>query len=92
MTTARSPLRVLKGQADHIAKLVKAISRGESPTEDRGGKLAAARNKDSIKFGVVMDDKVLTIDMTWVTIRETSEVGISEYILKAMREARDASH
>lgn len=89
MTTAHSPLRVLKAQADHIAKLVKAISRGENPTEDRGGKLAAARNRDSVKFGVVMDDKVLTIDMTWVTIRETSEVGISEFILKQMRDARD---
>jgi hypothetical protein len=92
MTTARSPLRVLKGQADHIAKLVKAIARGENPTEDRGGKLAAARNRGSVKFGVVMDDKVLTIDMTWATIRGTSEVGISEFILREMKEARDVVH
>jgi len=92
MTTARSPLRVLKSQADNIAKIVKAIERGENPTEDRGGKLAAARNRDSVKFGVVMDDKILTIDMPWVTIRETSEVGIAEYILKHMRESRDAEH
>jgi hypothetical protein len=89
MTIAHSPLRVLKSQADHIAKLVKAISRGENPMEDRGGKLAAARDRDSVKFGVVMDDKVITIDMTWVTIRETSEVGIAEYILNQMRGARD---
>lgn len=89
MTTAHSPLRALKAQADRIAKLVKAISRGENPTEDRGGKLAAARNRNSVKFAVVMDDKVLTIDMTWVTIRETSEVGIAEFILNHMREARD---
>jgi hypothetical protein len=92
MTTAHSPLRVLKAQADHIAKMVKAIERGENPTEDRGGKLAAARNRASVKFGVVMDDKVLTIDMTWVTIHQTSEVGLAEYILKQMREARDAEH
>jgi len=92
MTTSRSPLRVLKAQADHIAKLVKAISRGESPVEDRGGKLAAARNRDSVKLGVVMDDKVLTIDIRWATIRETSEVGIAEFILKYMRGARDAAH
>jgi hypothetical protein len=39
-----------------------------------------------------MDDKVLTIDMPWVTIRETSEVGIAEYILRHMRDARDVHH
>lgn len=92
MTTSRSSLRVLKAQADKIAKTVKAISRGESPVEDRGGKLAAARSRDSVKFGVVMDDKLLMIDMRWATIEETSEVGIAEYILKHMRESRDAVH
>lgn len=92
MTTARSPLRILKAQADNIAKIVKAVERGENPMEDRGGKIAAARNRDSVKFGVVMDDKVLTIDMTWATIRDTSEVGIAEYILQQMREARDVTH
>ena len=92
MTTAQSPLRILKAQADNIAKIVKAVDRGENPMEDRGGKIAAARTRDSVKFGVVMDDKVLTIDMTWATIRETSEVGIAEYILKQMREARDVTH
>jgi len=90
MTTSHSPLRALKAQADNIAKIVKAISRGENPIEDRGGKLAAARNRDSVKFVVVMDDKVITIDMPWATIRGTSEVGIAEYILKHMRGARDA--
>jgi len=83
---------MLKAQADNIAKTIKAIERGENPVEDRGGKLAAARNRDSVKFGVVMDDKVLTIDMLWATIRETSEVGIAEYILKHMRESRDVQH
>lgn len=92
MTTSRSPRHVLKAQADKIAKTVKAISRGENPVEDRGGKLAAARNRDHVKFGVVMDDKVLMIELSWATIRETSEVGIAEYILKQMREARDIVH
>lgn len=92
MTTAKSPLRVLKAQADKIAKTVKAVERGENPIEDRGGKIAAARDKPGIKFGVVMDDKVITVEMTWATIRETSEVGMAEYILKQMREARDVHH
>jgi hypothetical protein len=29
--------------------------------------------------------------MPWVTIRETNEVGIAEYILKHMRESREAT-
>jgi hypothetical protein len=92
MTTAHSPLRVLKAQADNIARIVKAVERGENPIEDRGGKIAAARDRDGVKFGIVMDGKVLTIDMSWALIRETSEVGIAEYVLKQMREARDAVH
>lgn len=91
MTTAQSPLRVLKAQADHIAKVVKAVERGENPIEDRGGKIAAARNRDSVKFGVVMDDKVITVDIAWATIRGYSEVALAEFILKYMRGARDAA-
>jgi hypothetical protein len=90
MTTSHSPLRALKAQADAIAKLIKAVERGENPVEDRGGKIAAARNRESVKVGVVMDDKIITLELPWATIRETSEVGMAEYILKLMRGQRDA--
>lgn len=89
MTTSQSPLRVLRGQADRMAMLLKKAERGEHIPGDNG-KLAAARGKDSVKFAVVMDDKLISIDMPWITIRDTSEGGIAEYILKHMREARDA--
>ena len=89
MTTAQSPLRVLKAQSDNIAKIIKAVERGENPIEDRGGKIAASRQKDSVKVGIVMDDKVITIEITWAMIRQTSEVALSEFILKQMREIRD---
>jgi hypothetical protein len=36
-----------------------------------------------------MDDKVITIDLPWATIRATSEVGLAEYILNQMREVRN---
>lgn len=75
MTTSNSPIRVLKAQADNIARIVKAAV-----------EISAARNRDSVKFGIVMDDKVIKVDMPWATIREMSEVGISEYILKYMRD------
>lgn len=92
MTTSHSPLRVLKTQADNIARVMKAVERGENPVEDRGGKIAAARNRGSVKFGVVMDDKVVTLDMPWATIQAHSEVSLSEWILKLMRGSREAHH
>lgn len=93
MTTARSPLRALKAQSDKMAALLKAAERGEVPSaQDTSGTIATARTKESIKFGVIMDDKVLRIEMSWATIRSTSESGISEYILKQMRDSRDTAH
>lgn len=92
MTTAQSPLRVLRAQADKIAAKIKAAERGQSIAPDPTGKLKSARARETVTFGVVMDDKVLKIEMSWVTIRETSEAGIAEYILDQMREARDAVH
>lgn len=92
MSTARSPLRKLRAEADNIAARLKALERGEVGTADPAGKVAAARARESITFGVVMDDKVLRIEMPWDTIRSLSEAGISEWILKQMREQRDAVH
>lgn len=90
MTTSHSPLRALKAQADKIAAMLKAVDRGEKIDLRFAEKIEAARGKESIKFGVVMDDKVVTVDMPWATLRETSEVGLAEYILEQMRGARDA--
>jgi len=88
MTTPQSPLRVLKAQADMIAKTIKAIERGE-PVNDPGGKIAASRATGVFKPGIVMDDKVITIEITWAQISETSEVALAEYILKLMKGARE---
>jgi hypothetical protein len=86
MTTKHSPLKQLKAQADTIAEKLKAAERGEIAV--KGG----ARDQESVKVGVVMDDKLLTIEMAWATIKSTSEAGISEYILKQMRESRDTNN
>lgn len=76
MTTARSPLRVIKAHADRIAKELKNIAGTDVPSA-------------GIRFAVVMDDKTLIIEMSWATIKDTSEAGIAEYILRYMRDARD---
>ena len=91
MTTKNSPLRVLKAQADKIAKTLKAAERGEEVGVAHEWKIAAARKEGSVKFAIFMDDKMLKIEMAWTTIRDTSEAGISEYIMKQMRESRETT-
>lgn len=92
MTTKRSPLSKLKAQANNIAKMLKAFERVEKIDFRFADKLEAARGNDVIKFAVVMDDKIIKIDMPWATIRETSEVGIAAWILDQMREARQTAN
>ena len=91
MTTKHSPLRALKAQADNIAFMLKAAERGDKIDVRFAEKIEAARNEESIVFAVFMDDKIIKIDMPWVKLRETSEVGLAEYILKQMREDRESS-
>lgn len=89
MTTKHSPLSALKAQAEKIAAVLKAAERGEKIDIRFAEKIEAARAKECFKIGIVMDDKVITIEMPWATIRDTSERGISEYIVRQMKEARD---
>lgn len=86
MTTAHSPLSRLKAQADKIAATIKEAERGEKIDVRFAEKIDAAHAKESFKVGIVMDDKVITIEMPWATIRESSEAGLAEYILDQMRE------
>jgi hypothetical protein len=87
MSTALSPLRVLKRQADRIAATLKQIERGEVSD----AKIEAARAKSFIKFGVAMDDKFISVEMPWDTIRENSEGSLSDDVLKRMLEKRGAA-
>lgn len=88
MTTRHSPLYELKAQADHIASVIKRAERGEHITDRFAEKISEARKRETFKVGVVMDDKVFTIEMTWARIRETDEAGLSAYMLGLMQEAR----
>lgn len=92
MTTSQSPLRVLKAQADKIAKTLKAAERGEAVADDPAGKIAASLARGFVKLAVAMDDKIVTIEMPWSKVRETSEAGMSEYVLDLMRGSRAARH
>lgn len=85
MSTSNSPAWKLKAEADKMARMLKSAELGERLPNDLGGKMAAARKRESIKFAVAMDDKIITIEMTWAKIKETSEAGISEFIINYMR-------
>lgn len=89
MTTKHSPLSALKAQADKIAATIKAAERGEKIDVQFAEKIEAARQKESLIFAVTMDDKIIKITMSWALIRETSEAGLSEYIVKQMQESRE---
>lgn len=89
MTTAQSPLRALKAQADSIAKTIKAAARGEPIDPGFARKLAEAKGRDAFVVGIVMDDKILQVTIQWSAIHDTSEVALAAYILKHMRESRE---
>ncbi len=92
MTTARSPLRVLKAQAKQIAATLKAAERGDPIDARFAEKLADARLRNSFKAGIVMDDKVITIEFPSAIVRSSSQTALAEYILNLMREAAHAVH
>ncbi|MCB1419777.1 MAG: hypothetical protein KDJ74_12585 [Notoacmeibacter sp.] len=88
MTTKHSQLKALKVQADKIAATLKAAERGEKIDARFAAKIDSARSAESLKIGIVMDDKIITIDMPWTKIRDTTETGLAAWILDQMRETR----
>ena len=82
MTTKDSPIEVLRAQAVAIATHMKKAERGEVEDE----RIKEAREKGFFKVGIAMDDKLITIEISMETIRNTGARALSEYILKQMRE------
>jgi hypothetical protein len=90
MTTKHSPLPVLQKQADAMANLIMRAARGEKVDAKIMGRVKAARDAGHpLKVGVMMDDKTIILELAWDTIANTSEAGLSQYILKLMQERRD---
>lgn len=92
MTTKHSSIAALRRQAETCARTLKQAERGEHPGVKFGHKIAEARKRGSFRFGIVMDDKVITLDLPWITIRETTEAGLVEYIVGLMQERRERAH
>lgn len=89
MSTKNSPLSKLKAEADNIARHLAAFERGDPVDPSFAAKMQAARANPSVKFAIIMDDKIITLEIPWTTIKSSGEVAMSEYILKQMREQRD---
>lgn len=93
MSTTRTPLRVLQAEANKIAAQLKAIDRGERVSGPYAEKVEAARGNPALMFGIVMDDKVIQVEMPWSKLRETSEAALSAWLLRYMKGTRaDAVH
>ncbi|BCJ90004.1 hypothetical protein IZ6_07390 [Terrihabitans soli] len=89
MTTKDSPLRELRRQAEKIAATLKAFERGEQIEPRFAEKLHVARTQETFTVGIVMDDKLIKLELYWTLIRSSTETGLAEYVLKLMRETRD---
>lgn len=87
MTTAKSPLHLLKTQADKAARMLKDAEQGEFPAVPFSQKLKDARSKETVIFAVAMDDKIIKIEIPWTQIRDADEAALSAYILKHMQES-----
>lgn len=86
MSTSRTPVAKLRAQAFVIASTLRKAARGEPLGDgDPGGRIAGARGKPSFKMGIAMDDKVITLEITWAKILDTTEAALTEYIVKLMR-------
>lgn len=86
MTTKNSPVSALKAQASAIAAMLKAAERGDKLPVRYAESIAAARARGSFKVAIAMDDKIITVELPWATIQETSEAALVEYIVGLMRE------
>jgi hypothetical protein len=91
MTTKHSPPHLLKAQANMIAATIRAAERGEKVDARFAAKLEAARIRETFSVGVLMDDKVVVLKLSWEKIRTTDEAALAEYIFKLMQETKDAA-
>lgn len=85
MTTKYSSPTALKLQANRIAQMLKKAERGEQIDIRFAEKVMAARQREMFKVGIVMDDKVIMVDIPWETISASSESDLATFIMGQMK-------
>jgi len=77
MTTSQSPDYRIRQQSAAIAARLKQAAAGEI--------YIPSKDKDRIKIGIAMDDKTITLEIPWETIRNTTQSALDEYIFVLMK-------
>jgi len=90
MTTAKSPTHQLRVQAHKIADSLKRAAGVEKIASDPLGKIEASKARGFIDFVIVMDDKILKIEIPWQTIKELPLPLLCDFIFDQMSEAKMA--
>lgn len=85
MSNSGSPIAKLRREAEEIARRIKAIERGEVPNVPNVAKLVAARQTPQVTFGIMQDDKLISMTLAWSTIAATGEHALAEMIVHHMR-------
>ena len=85
--STHTPLRDLQHTADEWARKLKAWERGDVAA-DESGRIAKWRERPSVEFVVLFDDKGLTFGMEWAAIADQSEAQLAFFILRSVREYR----
>lgn len=89
MTTARSPVAAIAAQAGKIAATLKAAERGDPITSRFAEKIEQARTRAAFKVAIVMDDKIITVELPWATICNASEADLAAFIVEQMQRGLD---
>lgn len=89
MSTSNSPLSKLRKEAREIAVNLKKMASGEFDGDDPAGKIAKSKETGVFKFGVAMDDKLLTIETKWADIETMTVEQMTDMIIDAMRQNPD---
>jgi hypothetical protein len=85
MSTSQSPDHILRAQAHRIADSLKRAERGEKVANDPAGRIAASRAKGVIDFAIVMDDKIVKIEVPWATIEALTMPLLCDFIYDQMK-------
>jgi len=91
MTTTKSPSQALRAQAHKIAETLKHAAAGEKIANDPAGRIEASKARGFIDFAIVMDDKILKIEIPWQTINELALPLLCDFIFDQMSETKHAA-
>lgn len=85
MTTASSPVSALRSQAERMAKVLKAAERGLPLDVFFVVKILEVRKWLIVKFVIAMDDKIMSIEMSWALIAQATEAQLVDSIIETMQ-------